>query len=126
MGSTLSEVLGEAVRALVDAQVALDQRAADTDRWDREGLPPVALAYAESRLVLAVPVRAHAVAGANGAVTLAPVRRRNGESAIAGRDSPASVVSLTIGLKRRTTNAVVGRETDGRTVDADRTGAAQE
>jgi hypothetical protein len=96
MSASMRNVLCESVRSLVRAQVGLDGRAADIDRWDREGLPPVALAYTSSRLVLAAPVRALGLAGANGAVALSPAPgRSNGDT---GARMAAAVISIGIRL----------------------------
>lgn len=93
MSASISDVLRESVRSLVRAQVGLDGRAADVDRWDREGLPPVALAYTSSRLVLAAPVRALGFAGANGAVTLAPAPGRS------NRDTGRAAAVISVGIR---------------------------
>jgi hypothetical protein len=121
MGSPLSEILGESVRALVEAQIDLDRRAADVDRWDREGLPPVALSYTGTRLVLTTLLRAHAsvrtcaVALVTGQDFLGPI--------VDGHREPACVIGVTIRLKPQTTHDP-GKENDDGSVDLDRPGPA--
>ena len=97
MARNLDEVLADSVRGLVGAQSCLDLRAADIARWDREGLPPVALAYTRSRFVLTAPVRVHAQAGANGAV-LAPVPDRPGGPPAGAAWATSAVISITVRL----------------------------
>lgn len=96
MSHTLDEVLRQSVRGLVDAQAGLDRCAQDVDRWDREGLPPVALAYTTHRIVLTAPVRALTLPRADGAAvstSLAPPYGRRTRPC--GRDA---VVALTLRL----------------------------
>lgn len=98
MSRNLTEVLGDSVRGLVGAQEQLDTWAGDTDRWDREGLPPVALAYVASRLVITAPVRALVFAGANGPVLIPETRRRLSTRAATTPKAPA-VISVVVGLR---------------------------
>lgn len=122
MGSQLTDVLVESVRALVDAQIDLDRRAADGDRWDREGLPPVALAYTASRLTLTMPVRTQASAGANGALAMVPVRPDANDRAGGQGTVTTSVFGIAIRLEP-SASYDTGRESHGRAVDADGAGA---
>lgn len=119
MGSQLTDVLVESVRALVDAQIDLDQGAADSDRWDREGLPPVALAYTASRLELTMPVRVQAAAGANGALALVPIRPHPND--LAGQGTVTTSFGIAIRLEP-STSYDTGRESHGGTVDPDGAG----
>jgi hypothetical protein len=121
MGSQLTDALGESVRALVDAQIDLDQRAADSDRWDREGLPPVALAYTASRLKLTTRVRVHASQGADGALAFVPVGPSD-ELAGAHDGITSSIFSVAIRLENSTTYEK-REECHDRAVDADGAGA---
>lgn len=120
MGSRLTDVLVESVRALVDAQIDLDQGAADSDRWDREGLPPVALAYTASRLKLTTPVRVQAAARANGALALVPIRPHPNDLA-GGQGTVTTSFGIAIRLEP-STSYDTGRESHGGTVDPDGAG----
>jgi hypothetical protein len=121
MGSQLTDALGESVRALVDAQIELDQRAADSDRWDREGLPPVALAYTASRLKLATPVRVKASRDADGALAFVPVGPSD-EPACGQEGITRSIFSVAIRLET-STSYETREECHDRAVDADGAGA---
>lgn len=121
MGSQLTDVLGETVRALVDAQINLDQRAADGDRWDREGLPPVALAYTASRLRLTTPVRVQASATGDGAAALVPIRPD--ADALAGGLSSITTSTIDIAIRLVAGTSYDGKESHGCAVGTDRAGA---
>lgn len=123
MGSPLSEILGESVRTLVEAQIDLDRRAADIDRWDREGLPPVALSYTGTRLVLTTLLRANASVR-TGAVALVAGQNHLSQAAN-GQPEPACVIGVTIRLKPQMTHEP-GKENDDGSVDVDRPGPAGE
>src|SRR5688500_16347263 len=118
MGSQFSDVLGESVRALVDAQIDLDQRAADADRWDREGLPPVALAYTASRLRLTMPVRVRASADSAGALAFAPIPPPVDHAAASHGQVTTSVFAIAIRLET-TTRFDTRKENHVRAMDAD-------
>lgn len=121
MSRTLHEVLGGAARGLVEAQGGLDVRAGDADRWDREGLPPVALAYTRSRLRLTAPVRVLAQHDANGAVLAAddpPPSRRQA----AARQARA-VISVAVRLQPHSTDVEEQHDPE---VDPDRSDPSRE
>lgn len=99
MSRNLNEVLGDSVRGLVSAQEHLDTWAADNDRWDREGLPPVALAYVASRLVITAPVRALTPGGANGPVLIPEPRRSPSSRATTTAPTAPAVISVVVGLR---------------------------